>query len=107
MNTALKLSDSSFSEVESPLQKVDTTYQNEDERLNQIYDALGWGDLPYRLKFQIAPDVVGYYDELIGMYSTCDPFVLARRKRVLYWINNYREGNCTLNTAVQALKIAS
>lgn len=108
MTTALKLHNQQ-SNTETPvvLHKIDNALEAEDERLNQIYEAMGWGDLPYRLKFEIALDIVGFYDELTGLYSTRDPFVLARRKRVLYWINNYRSGNCTLETAVSALKINS
>ncbi len=107
MATALKLHTSSGNDSPVVLHKVDTALQAEDERLNQIYEAMGWGDLPYRLKFEIALDIVGFYDELKGLYSTRDPFVLARRKRVLYWINNYRSGNCSLDTVVNALKINS
>lgn len=87
------------------LRKVDLEKQHEDEALNQIYAAMGWADLPYRLKFQIAPDIVGYYDELTGRYTTSDVFVLARRKRVLYWIDLYRTGRCSLDTIMDALKI--
>jgi hypothetical protein len=78
---------------------------DEDPRLNEIYEALGWGDLPYRLKFVIASDVVGYYDELMGLYSTCDPGVIARRKRVSYWVENYRNHIASLETTLDALRI--
>lgn len=104
MATALKLHTNSGNET-AVMHKVDAAMQEEDERLNQIYEAMGWGDLPYRLKFEIALDIVGFYDELRGLYSTRDPFVLARRKRVLYWINNYRNGNCSVDTVVKALKV--
>lgn len=103
MESALKLRDR---EVQQPvLRKVDLDKEFEDEALNQIYAAMGWSDLPYRLKFQIAPDIVGYYDELTGRYATCDPFVMARRSRVLYWIDSFRNGLCTLETVLDALKI--
>jgi len=78
---------------------------DEDARLNEIYEALGWGDLPYRLKFAIASDIVGYYDELMGLYSTCDPGVIARRKRVAYWVENYRNHVASLETTLEALRI--
>jgi hypothetical protein len=107
MATAVKLYDQAIPEPTPNLRKIESNRSEEDQVLNGIYDALGWGDLPYRLKFEIALDVVGYYDELRGMYSTRDPFVLARRKRVVYWINNYREGNCSLETVIEALKIAN
>ncbi|HKJ33128.1 MAG TPA: hypothetical protein VKA34_14925 [Balneolales bacterium] len=104
MTTAVKLNNQQLAHT-SALTKVSTDRDNEDQALNEIYEAMGWGDLPYRLKFEIALDVVGFYDELRGMYSTRDPFVLARRKRVIYWINNYRAGNCSLQTILNALKI--
>lgn len=105
MSTAVKLYNQQLPDNPT-LTKVETERTHEDLALNEIYETMGWGDLPYRLKFEIALDVVGFYDELRGMYSTRDPYVLARRKRVVYWINNYRSGNCSLKTVLNALKIS-
>lgn len=104
METAAKLYDREET-LQPVLRKVDLVMQHEDEQLNQIYTAMGWDDLPYRLKFLIAPDIVGYFDELTDRYSTSDPFVLARRQRVLYWIDTFRNGHCSLDTIMNALRI--
>lgn len=104
MESAIKLYNRE--EMAQPvLRKVELEVQQEDEQLNQVYAAMGWNDLPYRLKFLIAPDIVGYFDELTGKYATCDPFVQARRQRVLYWIDTFRKGLCSLDTIMDALKI--
>lgn len=108
MNTARKLYQKEEISNQA-LTIVDTSNEStvdENPRLNEIYDALGWGDLPYKLKFVIASDVVGYYDELMGLYSTCDPGVIARRKRVAYWIENYRNHIASLETTLEALRIS-
>jgi len=105
MNTARKLYQQEQVESQA-LTIVDTEQVDESSRLNEIYNALGWGDLPYKLKFAIASDVVGYYDELMGLYSTCDPGVIARRKRVAYWVENYRNHIASLETTLDALRIS-
>ena len=106
MNTARKLYQQQEEIGSQTLTVVETKPADEDSRLNEIYDALGWGDLPYRLKFAIASDVVGYYDELMGLYSTCDAGVIARRKRVAYWVENYRNHLASLETTLDALRIS-
>ena len=111
MNTAHKLyrheeiGSQALTIVETSNEVLQENQVDEDPRLNEIYEALGWGDLPYRLKFVIASDVVGYYDELMGLYSTCDPGVIARRKRVSYWVENYRNHIASLETTLDALRI--
>ncbi|HKI45948.1 MAG TPA: hypothetical protein VKA08_11515 [Balneolales bacterium] len=111
MNTARKLyqEDEFGTQALTAVEATDEAFLeeqvDEDQRLNEIYEALGWGDLPYKLKFVIASDVVGYYDELMGLYSTCDPGVIARRKRVAYWVENYRNHIASLETTLDALRI--
>lgn len=80
-------------------QNVDSVQQNTD-----LFDLFGWSDLPFELKSVVASDLAGYRDEMLGLYSTRDPHVLNRRKSVAYWIKMYRNKQCSLSTAFEALK---
>jgi len=87
------------------LEQVLRDAQREHHRLQQIFEVMGWGELPDALKIEIKDDVQGMVDELEGRYSSCDPHVHARRKSVVYWVNAYRDGICSLETAIDVLKI--
>lgn len=71
----------------------------------QMFDLLGWGELPAELKFVIEADVKGYVDELEGRYSTSCALVQRRRESVDFWVKSYMDGICSLETAVDALKM--
>jgi hypothetical protein len=71
----------------------------------EIFDQMGWGGLPDELKLTIAIDLVGFRDELTGLYSTKDPNVMSRRKSIYYWVNQYINGTCSEITAVKSLII--
>ena len=71
----------------------------------EIFDQMGWGGLPDELKLSIAIDLVGFRDELTGLYSTKDPSVMSRRKSIYFWVNKYLNGICSEVTAIQSLRI--
>ena len=85
------------------LEKAYRDAEQENHKLHQMFELLGWGMLPLELKYAIREDVKGVVDELKGKYSTCDPFVQQRRKRVIYWVESYMSGICSAHTAVEAL----
>ncbi len=103
-STAQNLETQAFN-LEPILGKVLKEAKKEDQKLQEVFALMGWGSLPDRLKVEIKDDVSSMVDELKGRYSTCDPFVLKRRKRIHYWVENYRENMCSLKTAVEALRI--
>lgn len=106
MNAAIKkdtLNDTF--EVEPVLRKVLIEAEQEHDHLQEMFQLLGWGELPDKLKIEIKDDVSAIVDELNGQYSTCDPHVKRRRQSVDYWVSCYRDGICSLETAVQALKV--
>lgn len=72
---------------------------------SEMLEAMGWTDIPTELKRSVAIDVIGYRDELLGLYSTRDPHVMARRRSVYWWVEAYRSGTCSLETALDALKM--
>jgi hypothetical protein len=72
---------------------------------SDILDVMGWTDIPSELKRSVAVDVIGYRDELLGLYATRDPHVMARRRSVYWWVEAYRCGTCSLETAMDALKM--
>lgn len=70
-----------------------------------IFQWMGWEQLPDSFKLVIAIDMVGFRDELNGLYSTRDPQVIARRKSIYYWVEQYLNNGCSAETAIQALSV--
>lgn len=87
------------------LQKALIEGKREHSELQEMFNMMGWGALPDKLKVIIRDDVAAMADELGGHYSSCDPFVRKRRQRVTYWVSCYRDGICSLETVVDALKV--
>lgn len=92
-------------DVEPVLRKAFVEAQQEHRQLQQMFKLMGWGDLPDVLKIEIKDDVAAIVDELQGQYSSCDPYVQKRRESVTYWVSCYQDGICSLNTAIDALKV--
>lgn len=102
---ALKQQEKPTFNPEPVLKKVLVKAKKEHKKLQQTFELMGWGNLPDALKIEIKDDVAAMVDECEGRYSTCDPFVLKRRRRVIYWVENYQENMCSLETAVEALRV--
>lgn len=80
------------------------------EEYNEMQDAfnlMGWGALPDELKIEIYDDVKFMVEELKGRFSSCDPFVKRRRNSIHYWVSCYKDGICSLEAAIKALKVKS
>lgn len=73
---------------------------------HDIFAVMGWTALPESIKLTIAIDLIGFRDELNGLFSTRDPQVLNRRKRIFYWVNHFMEGLCSEDTVIQTLRIS-
>jgi hypothetical protein len=84
------------------LKKAEDDYKQSEE----MFDLLGWSGLPAELKFAIGDDVKAYYDEVHGRYSTNCSYVQRRRESVDFWVKSYQDDICTLETAVEALKVS-
>ncbi len=93
--------------VEPILDKVYLKAKADHRRLTEMYDLLGWSDLPEEIKIEINEDVKAFKDELEGFYSSCDPHVKRRRRSIRYWIQSFRDGSCTARTAAQSLRVRS
>ncbi len=102
MNAALKLPNNF--RAEPVLRSIFREAELEHRSIIQMFNLLGWGDLPEELKFTIKEDVKGYIDELNGEYSTNCPLVQRRRESVDFWVNSYKDDLCSLDTALEALK---
>lgn len=96
------------------LTSVTSTNKNSTRRVHpllkesrEIFEQMGWSGLPDELKMVIAIDMVGFRDELAGLFSTKDPRVLARRKSIYFWVNQFMDGHCTASTALHALRVIS
>lgn len=95
------------SNIEPVLRKVLKEAKREHKQLQQTFQLMGWGDLPDALKMEIKDDVSAMVKELEGQYSSCDPHVSRRRQRVVHWVNSFRDGICSIDTAIEALRVRS
>tara|TARA_B100000989_G_scaffold298089_1_gene286046 strand:- start:19205 stop:19654 length:450 start_codon:yes stop_codon:yes gene_type:complete len=89
------------------LTRISNESEREYQELQQVFQLLGWHEIPDILKVEIYDDVRVMVEELRGNYSSCDPYVHNRRNKVHYWVQSYLDGTSSLNTAVEALKIQS
>lgn len=106
MNTATNTSQKHFDvNLEPVLRKVLKEAEKEHRELQYMFKLMGWGDLPDALKMEIKDDVAAMVGELQGQYSSCDPYVARRRQRVVHWVESYRDGICSLETAIESLHI--
>lgn len=71
----------------------------------KMFAEFGWENLPAELKFEIEDDVKGYMDELEGRYSSTCPYIQRRRESVDFWVRSFMEGVCSLETAVESVKV--
>lgn len=86
---------------QDPLLEQAARSQND---LRDVLGLLGWDDLPVRLLLAVFDDLTAFALELKGEYASVCPFVRQRRKSVDHWIACWKEGLCSLDTAVQALQ---
>jgi molybdopterin converting factor small subunit len=80
--------------------------EQEHRELQETFIIMGWRDLPDALKIEIKDDVRAMVDELEGKYSTCDPYVLQRRESITYWVAAFQDEICSLQTAIEALRVS-
>src|SRR5690625_6140361 len=69
----------------SIIRKAANDYRDMDE----MFQLLGWSELPLSLKLVIEDDIRGYTDELKGRYSTNCPAVQRRRESIEFWVKSY------------------
>lgn len=106
MNTATNFpQQQTAGNLEPVLHKVLVEAEQEHQKLQQIFELMGWGSLPDALKIEIKDDVSAMVDELEGSYSSCDPHVARRRQRVIHWITSYEDGISSLETTIEALRV--
>jgi hypothetical protein len=79
--------------------------RKEDDDLGEILVLMGWSALPRELVVEIKDDLLAFKRELDGAYSSCDPYVADRRKRVAYWAAMVLNGQCSKETAIRAVKV--
>ncbi len=91
--------------LEPVLRKVLIEAEQEHRQLQHMFELMGWSHLPDSLKIEIKDDVSAMVAELQGQYSSCDPNVARRRRRVMHWVNSYEDDICSLDTAIEALKV--
>lgn len=91
--------------MEPVLRKVLIEAEQEHRELQQMFKLMGWSHLPDSLKIEIKDDVAAMVAELQGQYSSCDPYVARRRRSVMYWVNCYEDDICSLQTAIEALRV--
>lgn len=89
------------------LKRIKKESADEYNEMQQAFDLMGWGELPDELKIEIYNDVRFMVEELKGRFSSCDAYVQLRRDTVHFWVSSFQDDICTLEAAVNALKIKS
>ncbi len=89
------------------LKRIKTESAREYTEMQQAFDLMSWGNLPDELKIEIYNDVRFMVQELKGMFSSCNPYVQRRRESVLFWVQSFQDGICSLETAIKAIKVKS
>lgn len=79
--------------------------ENDYREMDEMFQLLGWSELPLSLKLAIEDDIRGYADELKGRYSTNCPAVQRRRESIEFWVKSYLNELCSLETALHSLKV--
>lgn len=87
------------------LKRIEKESQEEYTEMQIAFDLMGWADLPDALKVEIHDDVKFMVKELKGQFSSCDPYVKRRRESVVYWVNCFQDGICSLEAVVKALRV--
>lgn len=105
MNTAIERTQQPSTQLEPVLRKVLKEAEREHRELQEMFELMGWGELPDALKIEIKDDVSAMVDELQGQYSSCDPYIARRRRRVVHWVNSFMDDICSLETAIEALRV--
>jgi hypothetical protein len=70
---------------------------------SEMFHSLGWSDLKPQMKAIIESDIHDYVRTLMDG----EPINAAkeqRRRQILYWIEAFRSGLCTEQTAIDALR---
>lgn len=89
----------------SALHSIFNKAEKDYRQTQEMFDLLGWGELPAELRFVIEADVKGYVDELEGRYSTNCSLVQRRRESVDFWVKSFMDQICSLETAVNLLRV--
>lgn len=69
---------------------------------SEMYHLLGWGNLSQAFKDLVEPDIHDYISTMLNE----EPILAAqeqRRRRIVYWIDAFRNGMCSEQTALSAL----
>ena len=74
-------------------------------QVEEMFNLMGWSHLPDQMKLAVEEDVKGYIDELHGHYSSSCHYVQRRRESVDFWVHSFLDGLCTLDTALDALRV--
>jgi len=99
MTTALKLTRPSFP-VLKPVE-----INPVDERALGMAKLFGWDELPDHMLELIESDLIGFHNEIKGLYCSRDKALLNRRASVRYWVENYLNGQCSYDTVVSMLRM--
>lgn len=104
MNAALAVSQTKYSRSKQKRRSRKLTSINVPKLQKQeLLETLGWSGIPLTLYKAIENDLELFMKEHLENHSTIDGNVRARRNRIQYWVNNYKNGICSLDTALLAL----
>ena len=103
MNAAIALKNSNRPKIENRKASRLAPVKLPAGKRAELLKLLGWDKLPESLLQVVEKDLEVFEKEINDNFSTIDHSIRRRRSRVQYWLNNYRNGTCSLETARIAL----
>lgn len=101
MNTALKIK-----HLPQPLALIQTPHGFEahlQETTQELFELLGWNDIPQSIKALIQNDVKDFALEVLVPFTSIAPEKLERKQRIRYWMRQFKAGYCSESTVVEML----
>lgn len=105
MNLAFKFHDTTANHTYQNHTYLNNTHQTEKVgpfNLNDYLELMGWATLPLGLKESIEPSLDLYHSSLTRPYEVT-PQQLKHWRAVFYWVECYRSGICTQQTALEGI----
>jgi len=73
---------------------------------NEYFEFMGWATLPLQLKDSLIPSLAHYHDDMFHP-SNLSTSQLKQWRAIFYWVECYRCGICTQQTALEGIRKSS
>ena len=73
---------------------------------NEYLELMGWATLPSQLKNSLIPSLAHYHDDVFHP-TNLSTSQLKHWRAIFYWVECYRSGICTQQTALEGIRKSS